>query len=220
MRKRARVSSARPLRMFGRGKATISRNTPELKYCDLDSTGDVTLAGLILGMNAGIDQGTAVDERIGTRVRNVYAHAKLLLAPKIQASTYNEPIHIRCLMVFDAAPNGATPTLGTILANTTGTADYASHPNPVNKSRFKILRQKIVSFGPNLTDAASQFTYGYEHAPVWVEMHSRVPYETEFIATGSGVANLGRGAIWLCVFGSQATTATYKYETRVAYHDL
>lgn len=104
------------------------------------ATGSASLATGMVAINL-VQQGAAYYNRIGTKavVKSIAVQFGLG-APE----SYTKPGLVRYMLVYDRQPNGAYPTIGDILQNPAGNTFFNTGVNMANKSRFSILRDKVV----------------------------------------------------------------------------
>ena len=91
-------------------------------------------------------QGTNFFNRVGNKFTMKSLHLRIQLNPDVLNPIINQDV-CRIMLVYDKNPNKAYPVVGDILLNTNKTGvtrtDSWSFPNPVNKQRFKIIRDWV-----------------------------------------------------------------------------
>jgi len=168
---RPRIRSAKPGNFEGVrfGVATSGSSSPEKKVVDIQvgSTSVVTGTPYILSMLAGIAEGTALAQRVGAKIllksldieMNIIGNPGANVGLNGYAAT---PIDI--FIVWDKQPDGATPTVGSILVSSTTNLSFG---NTTNLDRFVVLRRKTV----NLDWVSNMGETWREHVPL--ELASR-----------------------------------------------
>lgn len=120
---------------------------------------------------------------------------------------------MRWMLVYDRQPNGAYPAIGDILrSNATAPAGSgAIHDglNMQNRSRFSVIRDKIMSLDPG-------------SAPVRiVNEFCKGRWEVEYKGSAGGVADITTGAMILCFWYDMCAhvPACASMSTRIRYDD-
>ena len=211
----ARVAP-RPIRYAYAGAARVPPQ--EIKSFDFEeganvalplltaATGSASLATGMVAINL-VQQGAAYYNRIGTKavVKSIAVQFGLG-APE----SYTKPGLVRYMVVYDRQPNGAYPTIGDILQNPAGNTFFNTGVNMTNKSRFSILRDKVVCL-----DAA-------QAAVLQVKEFISNRLETEYGTSTGGIGDIKSGAILLIIgyetIAEPAPTCFYP-RTRIRYYD-
>lgn len=86
-----------------------------------------------------VEQGDDYFQRIGSKItpKNVQLKFSIFLTT---ASTNS--VGVRTMLVYDRQPNGAFPTLATILSDNNAGVSYHSGVNMTNRSRFSVLSDR------------------------------------------------------------------------------
>jgi len=184
----------------------------ELKYSDiasttyaLDTTGSVTLLN---GIAENDDNTNRTGRQAMMRGVGVAGFAGVLAgATTIQRG--------RVLLVWDNAINGALPAVTDILSAATANSFHKVD----NESRFTVLADIPLVFGPNVTTATQAYVdQSVRAVDVFVPLSS----VTQYIGTGATIASVGNGGLLLVTVGTQgagATAAFANLATRVRFSD-
>lgn len=203
---------------FSRKVLSVVRkaNPTEVKYHDMNSTIGTPNALTANTLNAilinGVAQGSGDDGRIGMRVNNKYLECRFSVAQ--QATATSALVRI---LVVQCQANAGTITAGDILQQVT---PYAS-TDTIGKAYFKILRDELIDI--NVYNS---------HSPI--SRHLYIPLdglkmeETHYSGTGSTIASINKGAIFLCFLSDVNIAASMTagaersgvdWYTRFAYTD-
>ena len=148
---------SRRQRLGQRPRGTLSG---ELKFHDIDiSQAPVAIAGDIVEDSLlTIVQGTNEGERIGRKitVKQIAWRMAMVLPAQTDEALTSESL--RLILYLDKQTNGATATVTGILE----TAEYQSFNNLANKSRFRILYDRMFTFSATAggTSAAGVDQFG------------------------------------------------------------
>ncbi len=163
-RKRTRPAGGRPLLKrarttlppaWGRSRPAGRRATTnvELKFLDVDwdEAAANQSAGVISNTSSlvFIGQGVTESTRIGRKavIKNIGWRGQLQLNGTDASATIQIAQTVRLMLVQDTQCNGAAPTVtgvGGVLAS----ANYQAFNNLVNKGRFRVLMDKVVTLNP------------------------------------------------------------------------
>lgn len=209
-------------------KPIINRGRPEIKSFDqqVAAPGSVYSITNIVGSIptaafAGITVlnpiavGAAFYQRIGARVNNLSCDIRFnaTYAPTLPADP--PALSLRWLVVYDTQCNKAYPLMSDLFAvNDAGTPNFNSSCNMANRSRFVVMRDKIVTLdnGRGLTQSINKF----------VRLRG-VP--TMYYSSGADQSFITTGALWFILFSSiQSTTLSgtlgiSNISTRIRYSD-
>jgi len=140
-----------------------------------------------------VEQGATSYNRIGTKI--------LIKSIDFRAS-FNmlgtAPVNnsLRYMIVYDHQPNGAFPLIGDILSRNIATApNFFTGVNMANRSRFVVLRDRIVALDPEGTGTVN------------VKEFIKTKLETQFRSSTSTIGDITTGAIYLVCFCLIAGTA-------------
>ena len=190
----------------------------ETKYVDITTTVSTPLAlsqntPQVLLLNA-VGQGSGDNQRIGTRIKNMYLRIAFSLYQNSGATNAN----FRVVVFQDSQTNGSVPTAAELFDTTTVLSAF----NNETRGRFRILRDYLVAVN-NLNsnnDAALQKW----HIPL-----DKLPLnQSEYTGSGTTSAALIKGGIYFLVMADQAVTASYatgsgrsglEYHCRFCYKD-
>jgi len=181
------------------------RSTPEVKAVDTamtinaDTTGGVQLVD-------GLAPGSAVNQRIGRKVRLISAHMNWVL--QVTPGTGVDQVQ-RCLVVMDHQTNGAALAITDVLT-AVGTE---SLPNYSNTNRFTILLDR--RFNLNATaEPGSRVVFDSN-----IPLHANVYFNT---GTAGTVADIVKNSLYVIGLGSTApgaTAGTVNCACRVLFSD-
>ncbi|AJD07551.1 capsid protein [Sewage-associated circular DNA virus-29] len=140
-----------PLATRGFGDMGILKNR-EKKFFDRSTLGaptgvSTTPVAYLLHNPA---QGADYNQRIGrkTVVKSIYIRGRMFVEPvgltPLPADQWCPGQQARLIVFIDYQPNGATPALTDLL----NSADPASQLNADNRDRFKVVKDKVFTFGP------------------------------------------------------------------------
>lgn len=170
---------------------------PELKYNDtiLSSQYNCVLPSSTILLVNGLAVGDDDTNRDGRRVYNDHVEVRgdFYYSSAVSAHAVDQ---VRGILVYDKQPNGAAPAVTDILAGT-GNPDCPYNMN--NSGRFDILWDKCwgLPYVPAATTAMVKFPILKEIIPV--------KRSTQYSGTGSTIANIATGSLYLIWIGSQAS---------------
>jgi len=186
----------------------------ELKFSDIavatyqvNTTGSFTLLHIpILGSD--------FNARIGrkTQIKSLYLRGRLFW----EAGSLNtNSQQARLMIVWDSQPNGAAPAVTDLLSS----ADPASHLNPNNRDRFRVICDKEYIMGP-FNGATPAFGTPSGHN---IKIYKKLNIESIFNATNGGtIADITSGALymfWIGTLASGTNDLNAQVSTRVRYAD-
>lgn len=171
-----------------------------------DTTGTITLLN-------GVAQGDDYTNRQGRQFLMTSVQLRGIIAP---TDTTTGSTLVRVLVVYDAATNGAAPTITDILAASTSQA----FNNLNNRDRFHVVIDETHAIG-GLNNTATQ-AYSMSPTVAQIERYERLPnVQVTNQGTGNTVASIQKGALWLVTIGDQAAAsgATVSLAARVRFTD-
>lgn len=157
-----------------------------------------------------VSTGTKFSERIGSKI-NVKSIALQGCFKQLVDST--NVAYARYLIVYDRQPNGAYPTIDEILRTNDTNTDFNSGVNMVNKSRFKIIRDKRITVD---SGCGLQFS---------VNEYCKGNWECEYGTSTNLIGDVRTGAILFVAFqagagtGGGAALIPTEFKSRVRYWD-
>jgi len=217
--KRRRGSGTRRLAKRAlRGVKRLNRYI-ETKHVDNQNlAGTITNVATAIVLN-DIVQGNSGITRIGDRLHIKSVTFKGIFNISLSSGQADATVHypkIRFILVIDRQPNGATPNLTDILsvsANTVPGTEFYHGRDWAKRSRFKILKEKIIRF-PQLSTqllAAAGTTTGRIHEPygekLW-RFHHRFRgsgLRTDYFGNAGTIADITKNTLLLVYFSN--TTA-------------
>jgi len=172
-----------------------------------DTTGSVTLLN-------GVAEGTDNINRVGRHILTRTIRVRGL----IQQNTNSVAAETLCrtLIVYDAQPNGALPSIATILDAANSVANY----NVDYFERYKILSDHQIMMGLVITTATQTFA----EYPNVTEVDFKVnnTFDTKYIGTSAAIGSVESGAIYLVTIGNNAPGNNYNasFATQLLFTDL
>lgn len=155
-----------------------------------------------------ITQGAAVYQRVGTKVvlKSVEVGGVLQIIDEDDTHTGQ----VRLMVVYDRQPNGAFPTMASILSdNVTGAPAYLTCMNIANRSRYLILRDQL--FDIDIGGHGQTQTF---------KIYTKCSLDSEYGATAGTIGDLTTGALYLVMFAMSAgDVELYSMHSRVRYLD-
>jgi len=157
----SRSTARRAPSVVSRGGTEIKQIDTELSPAAVPAQGTNSLvftpAGSLSCVNL-IRAGTGFFNRVGRKVALRAIRVKFTLADEMPVSTETLASHLRVLVIYDAAPNASLPAIQDILCDYgqdgVPSTSWLSGLNPVNRDRFKILRD-IQSERPEIYNDAN-----------------------------------------------------------------
>jgi len=132
----------------------------------------------------GVDVGASVSQRIGDKIKVISIKIEFDLVGS--ATTINSPV--RCLLVYDRAPNAVAPAYTDIIEASGLMPAFAAPISNINRERFSIIRDIYTTIS-NSSALARHITISKRGS--WLQQ-----YRTNGITIG----NLTRGAFYLLMF--------------------
>lgn len=157
-----------------------------------------------------VSTGTKFTERIGTKI-NIKSIS--LQGSFKQLTDATNVAYARYLIIYDRQPNGAFPAIGDILQTNDTNLAFNSGINMVNKSRFKIIRDKRIT-----VDSGSGLQFA-------VKEYCKGNWETEYGTSTNLIGDVRTGAILFVAFQASAGTGggaaliPTEFQSRVRYWD-
>lgn len=175
----------------------------EPHYVYAEEAHNPTTAGTIRILN-GTNQGSDITQRTGNKIRLLSFNYTLIFRNPVGMTPLVNPV--RTMLVYDKEARGATPAITDIL----GTADTDSQPRIVNKGRFLILMDKLVTLNPyGATVAAAgdiaKTTKGF------IPLRGLI---TRYDGTTSNIADISEGALWLITIADGACNGTLSFQVK------
>lgn len=162
--------------------------------------------------------GSDFNQRIGrkTILKSVYIRGtayisgwyRLMNTVALNQGMQSPPQMARMILLWDCQPNGAIPTLTDIL----DIPSSVSQLNPNNRDRFKILKDKCITF--DATKAVTDAT-GYiegarsflNHSTAAIKIYKKLNLETIFGPTSTGnIGDINSGALLVAFTNSVSST--------------
>lgn len=132
-----------------------------------------------------VRQGPTFYQRIGNKIH--MRSLSITFTPAV--ATSNGVINLRYMVVYDKQPNGAFPALTDVLQiNDAGNVVFHSSMNITNRSRFSILRDKLMTFST------------IERSSAIVKDYIKLNHDTEFKANGGTIGDIATGALFFIAF--------------------
>jgi len=200
-----------PMDSVGRGfRGNYTRSQAEKKFVDIaaanyaaDTTGAVTPLNLA-------NEGSGVSQRIGRKITIKSVQVRGYISHE---STTNGVVLTRVMLVWDKQVNGVAATISEILSASTS----ESFMNLDNRERFVVLKDKHVTLG--VRDQTAGLIDKSVSQPINIYKQLPAGSETIFDGTGSGIADVNTGALYLVTIGSAGTGSVLHCATRVRYTD-
>jgi len=195
------VSPARGWLPYVTGRSRLFTGGSSVEVKSFDQVLPITVCGMTAAVTGSepaaawtgmtevnlVRQGAAFYNRIGSKisVRSIQVDADFIITP----GKANVAQILRMMLVYDRQANGAFPAITDIIQNNdSGVATFFSGINIVNKSRFTIIRDKLIPM-----DYAS----GYEYP---VHEFVKCNLEVEYKANGGTIGDITTGAIYMLLF--------------------
>lgn len=161
----------------------------EKKYRPTIGTTALTTAGTLVPLS-NMAQGDQAINREGIKITLDQLYGKFLLTGNTIKDT--GPSVVRLIILYDKEMHGTYPTTLNILE----TANVLSQFNHVNRQRFRIIYDHVMTVG-NDVDA-----YGYTH--VW-KYRSKLKGEVSYLGTSDTEGSQGANNIYMLVLTNEAT---------------
>lgn len=186
-------------------KRVDRRCKPEYKRLSFQANNSaVSTSGLILSSLVMSGQGDSVSTRSGDEIRTSSIITNFVVT--LHASATNTLI--RCMLVHDNCPGGATATLAEILQDATVGDNIVSPINPAYRNRFYPIYDDVLTISAAAYETAHRKLY--------------YPYRRKVIYTGTvgDVTDLDNANLLLIFIGSESTnTPTVTYFHQIRYTD-
>lgn len=160
----------------------------ELKVTQVTSSVEFPTAGGVVLIN-GIATGTSINQRDALQIR--LDNLDLYLSHQTTADYVKGDF--RVFVVYDGAPNGVLPGFTDIFTN----ASVATAQRVDNMWRFKILYESTYGAGYGSGDKI-----GENYTKTWHKKLNLNNKSVQYIGTGSTIADIVKGALYLVVVGS------------------
>lgn len=171
----------------------------EVTSTTIDTTGSITALNYI-------NQGDGTETRDGSMFRMKSLEFRYLMNLDDNLTV---PVSCRMIIFLDTDPDGSTPTLASLLDDTTN--PHLSPRNLDNRSRYVIYKDQMLTLNPN----------GLERITKKIFM----PLDLKVLITGAtaSAANVKKNGLYVLFLSSQASGATYKpaylFNARIRYID-
>jgi len=157
---------------------------------------EATTTGSVILLN-GIASGDDYNQRDGRRVILDSISIKGDMFYSSATAAHNVDI-VRMMLIYDKQTNGAAPAIADVLVN----ANADSHYNVNNLGRFDVLIDKTWSLPQVPAATASAVTFPK------IKLGRSIKRGTQYSGTGSSVASIASGGLYLILIGSQAFSGT------------
>jgi hypothetical protein len=179
----------------------------ELKYDDGTTSGAISSTPLVILLST-VANGNGSSERIGRRIS--YYNMELAWIWRF-AATHGGPNHCRFTVVYDSSPNGLAPAYTDIFVSTA----VQSLQNPDTRGRFKFLYD---------TRGMSVVNAGTGDEGTWTNFsgHKIISLkgkQAHYVGTGSGIADIEKGAIYLVTNSYQNNVVALDFTNRIQFSD-
>lgn len=217
--KLARTLTLRTARGFNQ-PSYVPFSSKEKKFFDVGvATYQVNTTGSFTLIHAPVP-GSDYTNRIGrkTIVKSLYIRGSVKSeganGPNQPAAPGTAAQLLRMIIFVDNQPNGAVPVVADLLVS----ASPASHLNPNNRDRFKILCDKEFVLDPYINlNTANAAQYGACNQIKAVKKYKKLNIETIFNAGTAGtIADINSGAIYMFWIGDQPASTNYDANAIVA----
>lgn len=171
----------------------------EITQTDLDVTADIQALNYV-------NQGDGTESRDGSMFRM----KSLELRFDIRATdSLTTPVACRVILFLDTDPDGSTPTLASLLDDTTN--PHISPRNLDSRSRYVIIYDRLLPVNPNGNERIIR------------KIYKKLDYKVLCTGSTATAANMKKNALYSCFLSSQASGATYKpaymMHSRIRYID-
>lgn len=204
-----RVSKTTKRRRLTRGPISPRRMTREKKFYDqtinMVATEIIHGSPFFLCLNDPI-QGTDIFNRIGRKITNVSIQWRLYIVSTDAYTMLTDsapPICGRMMIFVDKQPNGALPSLGDLLQNTTSQLSTTSPINYNNRDRFSVLKDTHFVLDPYLVSAIatqSVATTGRQatYLKGWIPLNLETQFNGGSTATIADLTTGALNAVFMC----------------------
>lgn len=176
--------------------------TGSLTNLNFNSTGSVVLLN-------GVAQGTDYNARVGRKIvmKSLYVRGMIYIEAAVSGGTLSATIPAqaaRLILIADMQTNGAAPGLGDIIQTTGTSPNIEAQLNLNNRDRFKVLKDKVYTFGTMSTDDGGGISAGVGPAMHSVKIYKKLNMETIFGGTDATIGSITSGGLYLVAIGSVA----------------
>lgn len=156
-----------------------------------------------------VPQGATAYNRIGTKIQIKSVQFGAVFQIAGDSASHNT---VRYMLIYDQQPNGAFPALLDILSTNVSTVPgFFSGVNMSNRSRFTVLRDRLVDLDKDTRNQVS------------VKEFIRCNLESQFRTNTATIGDLTTGAIYLVAFCFDKSAVNYvtmqSATTRIRYAD-
>lgn len=207
-----RATRAGPLRLKPfRGRGFSGRAPPELKTIDSSYSTNIPAAGII-NLIDGVSAGTDFTNRIGRKIvlKSMLCRFNLT-GINTQSTTLGDTV--RVMVFYDNQTNGAVPVVGDVLS----TGAFMDPINLNNRDRFKVLSDQFVELeGTTYTGGALTAGSPKHH---FHQIFMKVNLEEIFSGTGSTVASIATGGVFVLLISQRNNFTNADVNTRIRFND-
>lgn len=154
-------------------------------------------------------QGSTVNERIGSKITTKALTIRFRFSTLFTNYT---SLSCRILVVHDHQPNNAYPTIATILQDTSGNTRFLTSTNMGFRDRFKILRDKIITFNKNANTGYAGKSFLMPNI------------QCSYSASTGAMTDITTGALYVIMFSNYAdandNVIIDSLYTRLRYYDF
>lgn len=217
-RRQSKVQSQRmlPRSLVGRARISGYYGGIEKKFVDTDFS-DGTLASTMTFYNPMvIAQGDKENERVGRKVTLRSLHIRGWIYLLNATNVTNTGNLFRMRIVVDTQCNGAQFAATDLLESDT----INSFSNLANRSRFRVLADKVMSFsahGGTATGAA--YTFGEVMKPINMNLRLNIPIEFDNSATTGAITTVRSNYLCIVMQSLTGEILSVGFTTRVRYTD-
>lgn len=203
---------------YGRFRGRRASNTgPELKFFDTAlSDASVAADGVVQGSLNLIPQGVTESTRVGRKcvIKNLNFRLTLYRVLVDSVATALPHEQVRIMLVLDKQANGANPAITDILE----TDDMNSFNNLANKSRFRVLYDKVFNMDA-LAVGSNGTTVDQAARSRTVSCFKKVNLPIEFSSTTGAITEIrSNNLVWVTVTDTGSLT-TINGTCRVRFSD-
>jgi len=194
LRSRSGGNLRAPLATYGWYGRYNRRGRTELKTVDTAVSQTVSNSGTVTLIN-GIAQGNDFNNRDGRICNMKSVYWRYSVSPNSSTTTLNQGDSVRVMIVYDMQSNGTAANIAQLFAG----ADCHSAMNLNYRDRFKVLYDKSVNMAAGAYTATA-LTVGSPTTKTF-NVYKKLDLETVFQSTGSGVADISTGSMFLITWG-------------------
>lgn len=178
----------------------------EYKNHDVEVTStSMDVDGSITALNY-VNQGDGTESRDGSMFRLKSLEFRYLMSLHDSLSA---PVSCRMIIFLDTDPDGSTPTLASLLDDTTN--PHISPRNLDSRSRYVIYKDVLVTLNPNGLERVTR------------KIYKKLDLKVLITGGTASAANMKKNGLYVCFLSSQTAGATYKptylFNSRVRYID-